>query len=259
MADDKKVYVLDDGKNQYEAMTKEQVITAIENMAATGSPGDIDAGFISKILESNKQGKLKFWIGTMAEYNAIAEKDPDTIYLFSDDPTVDDIEAAITEVEKTEELNNKSIAKMDLDISYAKNAIANVESDVAEINKRLDELGFKEGVAVLRSTGSTTVTPTEITNRIWKQDKVAVMELRFTYPAEIWKDYTFSVSLPFEFRPKTGTAPAISVAYGSASGTLSNAVPVEWADGNLAFTFTLTNSGNATYQVDIINVGWMTD
>ena len=99
MAEEPKVYALDDAKNQRETMTREQIVTAIENMETTGSVGDVDAGFISKILELNKHGKLRFWVGSMAEFNALQSTETDTLYLFNDDPTVDDLEAGIKNVE----------------------------------------------------------------------------------------------------------------------------------------------------------------
>ena len=88
---DNKVYVLDDGANQYEAMTKEQVLTAITQAVNDGTISNIDAGFITKIQEMNKKGVLKWWVGTQAEFNAISEKDADTLYLFTDDPLYQDI------------------------------------------------------------------------------------------------------------------------------------------------------------------------
>lgn len=94
-----KVYALDEGKNQRETMTREQIVTAIQNMAATGSPGNVDDAFITKIKELNKEGQLRFWVGTMAEYNALEKKEDDVLYIFSDDPTVQDIEDAINAIE----------------------------------------------------------------------------------------------------------------------------------------------------------------
>lgn len=150
-----KVYALDEGKNQRETMTKEQIITAIQNMAATGSPGDVDAGFITKILELNKQGLLRFWVGTMAEYNALEKKEDGVLYLFSDDPTVDDLEAAI-----------------------------------GELGDRVEALGFKKGAV---SYSGDFGTPTA--NSLTKQGKMALLSFcaplnsasgafRLTLPAE---------------------------------------------------------------------------
>ena len=74
-------YVFCEDNCKFEAMTKEQIITAIAN--ATGvSPEavDVDDAFISKIQEMNKNNNLKWWVGTEAEYNAIADLDDETLY-----------------------------------------------------------------------------------------------------------------------------------------------------------------------------------
>lgn len=99
MAEETKVYALDDGKNAHETMTKEQIVAAIMQAVNEGTISDIDAGFITKIQEMNRKGELQFWVGTMAEFNALGTKDPDTLYLFTDDPTVEDLEAAIEAVQ----------------------------------------------------------------------------------------------------------------------------------------------------------------
>lgn len=101
---DNKVYVLDAGANQYEAMTKEQIITAITQAVNDGTISNIDAGFITKIQEMNKKGVLKWWVGTQAEFNALGTKDADTLYLFTDDPLYQDLLDAIDEL--TERVND---------------------------------------------------------------------------------------------------------------------------------------------------------
>jgi hypothetical protein len=99
----RKYYVLCDNNCKFESMTKEQIITAIAE--ATGAtPTNIDDAFITKIKEQNKGVAVKVWIGTTAEYNAIAEKDAYTVYIKTDDTRAAEIDAAIkalqTELEK---------------------------------------------------------------------------------------------------------------------------------------------------------------
>lgn len=94
-----KVFALDEGKNAHETLTREQITSAIIQAVNEGTISDIDAGFVTKIQEMNEKGNVQFWFGTMAEFNAIGDKDPDTLYVLTDDPTVDDIEEAITDVE----------------------------------------------------------------------------------------------------------------------------------------------------------------
>lgn len=127
-----KVFALDEGKNAYETLTREQITSAIMQAVNEGTIGDLDAGFITKIQEMNKQGLLRFWIGTMAEFNALEEKDADTLYLFSDDPTVDDIEEAIAAVENDLE-GYKEIN--DLQVAYCKGQISNLNTRVTALEK----------------------------------------------------------------------------------------------------------------------------
>lgn len=98
--DEKNVYAQDAYKNLFLTMTKEQILTAILNAVNEGTLGDIDAGFVTKIQEINDLRALRFWVGTMAEFHALEEKDSDTLYLFTDDPTLNEIQQAITELEQ---------------------------------------------------------------------------------------------------------------------------------------------------------------
>lgn len=105
MADtENKVYTLDAAANRYEGMTKEQIITAITQAVNDGTISNIDAGFITKIQEMNKQGVLKWWVGTQAEFNALETKDADTLYIFTDDPLYQDINNLVQQVS---ELTNR--------------------------------------------------------------------------------------------------------------------------------------------------------
>lgn len=97
--DEKNVYALDAGKNSFLTMTKEQILAAITQAVSTGEIKDIDAGFVTKLQEMNKQGVLQVWVGTMAEFEALEEKREDMLYLFTDDPTVTDIEGELKNLE----------------------------------------------------------------------------------------------------------------------------------------------------------------
>ena len=95
-----KVYVLDDGENQREGMTKEQILAAIAEAISTGQvTGDYSA-FIEKIKEQNKGAGIKMWVGTQAELLALPEIDADTIYYVSDLSTLADIDNALAELKE---------------------------------------------------------------------------------------------------------------------------------------------------------------
>ena len=68
-----------------ESMTKEQILAAIKQAVEGGSVKDVDTGFITKIVEQNKNTALSFWVGTSAEYNAIKTKEKNCFYIITDD------------------------------------------------------------------------------------------------------------------------------------------------------------------------------
>ena len=76
---EKTYYVLCADDCKHEGMTKEQIVAAIAE--ATGStPTGVDDAFITKIKEQNANAAMKIWVGTRAQYNALTEKDADTLY-----------------------------------------------------------------------------------------------------------------------------------------------------------------------------------
>lgn len=117
------VFVFDGKLCKFEGMTKEQIINAIAQ--ATGvTPSDVDAGFISTLLEQNKSRSIHVWKGTRYEYNALATKNTDTLYIIDDDTTIADFAAALdnmdTALDETidgvQELqNNMMDAQRDID------------------------------------------------------------------------------------------------------------------------------------------------
>lgn len=96
MSETRKFYVICEDNCKFESMTKEQIIAAIAE--ATGNtPTDIDAAFISKILEQNANKPVKIWVGTQAEFNALIVKDPDTLYIYND-TSIEDLQAALENI-----------------------------------------------------------------------------------------------------------------------------------------------------------------
>lgn len=91
-------YVLCRDNCRFESMTKEQIIAAIAE--ATGNtPTSVDDAFITKIKEINANAQLKFWVGTTAQYNAIATPADDVFYLLTDDTFGDSVQADIEELQ----------------------------------------------------------------------------------------------------------------------------------------------------------------
>lgn len=87
-------YVVSDDDCRFEALSREQIIAAIAE--ATGNtPTGVDDAFITKIKEQNKNGNLMFWVGTEAQYNALATKDTNTLYIVSGGSETDYLQSEI--------------------------------------------------------------------------------------------------------------------------------------------------------------------
>lgn len=95
MPDSRTYHVISDDNCKFESMTKEQILAAIQQAIGTGTVTDVDAGFITKIKELNRNGYLKFWIGTTAQYNAIQTKETNMLYILTDDTEFEDMETEI--------------------------------------------------------------------------------------------------------------------------------------------------------------------
>lgn len=126
-------YVFDDQKCKAESMTKEQIINAI--VEATGvTPENIDDGFITTILETNKNKSVHFWKGTKAEYEQIATKDANTFYLITNDSEFVDFVALINAL--AEQVENLSSALNDTGWQ-----------DIIENGKTYGHYRIKQGIA----------------------------------------------------------------------------------------------------------------
>ena len=93
-------YVVCDDDCRYEGMTKEQILTAIEQAVAQGHVSDPDNAVFSKIKEIRANEAVQIWKGTEAQFNAL---DPvpsvgkavvrvgtdGVLYLCTDDTTFD--------------------------------------------------------------------------------------------------------------------------------------------------------------------------
>ena len=96
MIDGRKYYCFCEANCKFETMTKEQILDAIAQAAAGGLVFDTEAAFITKVKELNTGSFVTFWVGTTAQYNALASKDANCIYIKTDDTRDEDIAAAFT-------------------------------------------------------------------------------------------------------------------------------------------------------------------
>lgn len=127
---DVRVYCLDEGKNSYETMTKEQILAAIEQAISTGTFGDFDAGFVTKIVDQNSGVAVSVWIGTEAAFNALETKEDNTLYIyattFEDDVAkiLSDVQVALANITNgtttvAKATNAEKAKKIDWEILYS--------------------------------------------------------------------------------------------------------------------------------------------
>ena len=95
MADEITYYVLRADNCRFEGMTKEQILAAITQAVETGTIQNVDTGFVTKIKEQNSGSAVTLWVGTRAQYNALVTKEPNCIYIVTDDDTISTMQNAI--------------------------------------------------------------------------------------------------------------------------------------------------------------------
>ena len=103
-------YCFCDANCKAETMTKEQILAAIAQAVETGSVGDCDTGFITKVKETNAGGYVTFWVGTRAQYNALQDKAVNCIYIMTDDTTDEDMRAFVEEMQDSMARLEESVA-----------------------------------------------------------------------------------------------------------------------------------------------------
>lgn len=131
-------YVFDDNKCKHETLTKEQIIAAIAR--ATGNqPASIDDAFISKIKEKNSGANFTFWVGTTAEYSALATTERNCLYILTDDTFGDDIQTTVEDIRS--------------DVAAMTESFSAIEADFAELRSDVDSrMGTNK--PVLLATGT---------------------------------------------------------------------------------------------------------
>ena len=93
--DDRTYYVLCRDNCKFEGMTKEQILTAIEQAVNEGKISNIDAGFVTTVKTINGT-PLRFFVGTQSEYELLTDADKDGCFaLITNDNTAEAINEAI--------------------------------------------------------------------------------------------------------------------------------------------------------------------
>ena len=92
---EKKYYCFCGSNCKYETLTKEQILAAIAQAVETGTVGDCDAGFITKLKENNSGNYVSVWVGTKAQYNALPRVENNCLYIITDDTSAADLLATV--------------------------------------------------------------------------------------------------------------------------------------------------------------------
>lgn len=188
MSEERRYFVFCEDNCKFEALTKEQIINAIaEATGAIPESIDVDAAFITKIKDMNADRNLKFWVGTTAQFQALPTKAENTLYILTDDDTADSWEQIAEELaDLTNSLNTQ---------------VGLINGSITEINRRLDELGFKSGVASYSGNGTITV------NSLKKQGKYVIFDFVCTATTR------GNITIPADFRPKQKTNVLVVATY----------------------------------------------
>lgn len=78
-----------------EGMTREEVITAIEQIVRTGEVEDLDTGFVTTLKEIHNGIGFRIWLGTTAEYNALDHIESNVMYIKTDDNSAAQVAIAV--------------------------------------------------------------------------------------------------------------------------------------------------------------------
>lgn len=163
-------YVICEDNCRFEGMTKEQIYDAIAE--ATGvTPTPVDEAFITKIKEQNANHNLKVWKGTEAQYNAIQNKDADTLYFIATNAIrpvdMDAIMDAVDEEVETKyaEMKAATVLTLDADNWTEQTGFYYQDVEVERINDSLTEwvtcnsdgTGFPETLDYFYLMGATKV------------------------------------------------------------------------------------------------------
>lgn len=114
-------YVIGEGNNLYEGMTKEEILAAITQAVSTHAISDVDTGFVTTIKEKNKNNPLSLWVGTEAEFNAIEEKDQNCLYIKTDDSTLEAIGEELERIDGTVTENSTALQELINDFYFKVN------------------------------------------------------------------------------------------------------------------------------------------
>lgn len=194
MPGERKYYVFCDDNCKFETMTKTQILQAISKAVNIGVVDDVQA--TNGIIEKNKGKLIQLWVGTQSEYNNIAKKESNVLYIISDDTSKDDLIAKIDKLaEDVTAFGNQGIELFDkaIELEAAQN---NVDSEVDSISGIVADVEAE----ISEYEGAVAREQTELQLAYQVKQRVGNLEKAITG----WSEEQFHESVTFN-QPKTFT------------------------------------------------------
>lgn len=248
MADERNYYVLCENNCKFPAMTKEQILTAIEQAISTGEIKDVDTGFVTRLKEQNANKALIFWIGTTAEYNALTEKKENCFYILTDDTTDDDINASLNEIKNDVSVIGETVGKLNTDFNKTKNDVT-LLNNIRERNEK-----------VLLATGGNDPINLEIQNiNDYTLVRVSVLDRS---PSDILclvtKTILFDGSVRFDIRGSYTTNDYKNINGNWSTGIVTTVIEIFGTNGKIQDAtcydlFTLSDTGEMVEEAQYID------
>ncbi len=134
------VYVICDNNCKFESMTKEQIYTAIMQAVETGKISDINTGFVSTIKTITNQ-PLRFFVGTQAQYNGLAEAAKENLFaIITDDTTKEGIINLLNDlIARATSLENRATA-LEGKADKLEPAVSTLQTEMRTANANIDDL-----------------------------------------------------------------------------------------------------------------------
>ena len=164
MADEVTYYVFRADNCRFEGMTKEQILTAITQAVETGTIQNVDTGFVTKIKEQNSGSAVTLWVGTQAQYNALGTKEPNCLYIVTDDDTISTIQNAILALQN----GYDGIASTNAVVDVSSSTALTCQTNYVAVNNYIKKYIYSKALGIVfftvsfdanfqRATGSFTI------------------------------------------------------------------------------------------------------
>lgn len=177
----------------YEAMTKEQILAAIVEAVEGGIISDVNTGFVTTIKEQNNGVGLMFWVGTTAQYNALAEHENNVLYIKTDDTSAQAINSAIAALQETATSQGGSISTILTTLASVKSVtdaiefVEDAEDPTLTLKQIFEKYASKNYVQYSLTSCSTPIYPENVTPQAQSSNNVIVtLESNYGNGKFIW-------------------------------------------------------------------------